>query len=256
MSSQHRHDPQEGSGLAVPSPETPAKEPLAKDLASTAAAVADAGVDEAVQEGDVTSTSRRRAKRRPCFQCGALTPVPVLEKTGELCWQCYRPVGYLIVKNLLVVAVVLGAIAGTLVGWRYYVNPREASPEVPTVGTEGEEAAPRQFTTEEKLSLLRRHFLDRELMSELCAEYRISPTEFRRWREQFFEAGEVSFQRNEEHEPNAVERRIGVIEQKLQMAAKVLGELRDNLGQLKKESGQYEISPTQRFILESGPPPK
>jgi len=255
MSSADKYSSPEGeaSGPVESTPDVIAEEAPSEGLAATGLADSEQTAVATAPEETPAPDPHRRARRRPCFHCGAMTPVPVLERTGELCWRCYRPLGYLIVKNLLVVAVVLGGAAAVLVGWRLYRSEREVEPaaEVTT-----DENSQREFTTEEKLALLRRHFLGRELMQDLCAEKQISPAEFRRWREQFFQAGEAAFQHDEDKDPNAVERRIGVIEQKIQMAAKVLGELRDNLTQLKRESGQYEISPTQRFILDAGPPPK
>lgn len=255
MSTSGTNHPEDG-GLA-PDPAVAGASGVEAQVPGTGTAVASQPqVEVADEPGSAPSTSHRRGKRRPCFQCGTMTPVPVLEKTGELCWRCYRPVGYLFLKNLLIVLLILGVVIGGLVAWRRYTNPVEATPQVEAARPDGETPVERQFTTEEKLSLLRRHFMDHESMSDLCTEYKVPPSEFRHWREEFFEAGEVGFQRDSDRELNAVERRIGVIDQKLQMATKVLSELRDNLVQLKKESGQYEISPTQRFILESGPPPK
>jgi len=209
---------------------------------------------EAAGEPKAVAGRVRRVKKRPCFHCGAMTNVEVLEKTGELCWRCYRPIGFVIIKNLAVLAVILAVAAGTVIAWRVYFagsSPATAKTE----NTEQQEI--KEFSTEQKLAILRRHLLDRESITDLCQEFGISPAEVRRWRDQFFESAEAAFERNQEREPNAVERRIQTIEQKLQMASKVLGELRENLVQLKKESGQYESSATQRYILDSaGPPPK
>jgi transposase len=216
------------------------------------ASAAGGGVATASAAGAADESGTRLARpRRPCFHCGTMTPIGVLERTGDLCWRCYRPLGYTIVKYLLLSALAVGGLAGGIIGYRMWSKSRDVAPPA------AEEGGAREFTTEQKVALLRRHLVDREPVADLCQATGVDPGEFRRWREQFLEAAEAAFERDQDREPNAVEKRIGIIEQKLAAANKVMGELRDNLVQLKRESSQYEVSPTQRFILDSsGPPPK
>ena len=47
--------------------------------------------------------------------------------------------------------------------------------------------ARRQFTTAQKASILRRHFVDKVAISDLCAEYELQPSVFYYWQNQVFE---------------------------------------------------------------------
>jgi transposase len=193
----------------------------------------------------------KTAKRRPCFHCGAMTSVKTLEKTGDLCWRCYRPVGHSLLKMLVGTTSVLLLIAGLLVGWHVYFQ------EEPVSRKPAEDAGPKEFTAEQKVTILKRHLLDKVPAATVCKEYELSPSELRQWVQRFFEVGATAFEKAPVREPNALDRRIQSMEQRLQLVTKVLSEFRDNLTQLKKESGQYEGSTSQQYILDSaGPPPR
>ena len=45
----------------------------------------------------------------------------------------------------------------------------------------------------EKVSILRRHFVDKVAVSDLCDEYGIHPTMFYKWQQSFFEHGGAAF---------------------------------------------------------------
>jgi transposase-like protein len=45
----------------------------------------------------------------------------------------------------------------------------------------------RQFTTEQKVALLRRHLVDKELVSKICEEAQPQPSVFYQWLRQAFE---------------------------------------------------------------------
>lgn len=45
----------------------------------------------------------------------------------------------------------------------------------------------RQFTTDQKVAILRRHFVDKIPVSELCEEYELQPSVFYYWQKQAFE---------------------------------------------------------------------
>lgn len=47
----------------------------------------------------------------------------------------------------------------------------------------------KHYTAEEKVSILRRHLLDKVPVSELCEELGLQPTVFYRWQKEFFENG-------------------------------------------------------------------
>ena len=53
---------------------------------------------------------------------------------------------------------------------------------------------PKHHTPEEKVTILRRHLIDRVPVSNLCEEFGPHPTVFYRWLKQFFEKGAAAFQ--------------------------------------------------------------
>src|ERR1035437_560445 len=62
----------------------------------------------------------------------------------------------------------------------------------------------KHYTAEEKVSVLRRHLLDKVPISDLCEELSLKPTVFYRWQKEFFENGAAAFQAQERphHPPN------------------------------------------------------
>jgi transposase len=44
----------------------------------------------------------------------------------------------------------------------------------------------KHFTTEEKVAILRRHLVDKVLVSELCEQLGLRPTVFYRWQKELF----------------------------------------------------------------------
>jgi transposase len=47
----------------------------------------------------------------------------------------------------------------------------------------------KNYTPAEKVSVLRQHWLEKTLVSELCDEYHLAPALFYQWQRQFFEQG-------------------------------------------------------------------
>jgi transposase len=54
-------------------------------------------------------------------------------------------------------------------------------------GNGGKKRQRRQFSPEDKATILRRHLVDRVPVSDLCDEYKIQPTLFYLWQRQAFE---------------------------------------------------------------------
>ncbi len=51
----------------------------------------------------------------------------------------------------------------------------------------------KHYTSQQKVSILRRHLLDGVAVSDLCDEYALHPTPFYRWQKAFFENGATAF---------------------------------------------------------------
>ena len=96
----------------------------------------------------------------------------------------------------------------------------------------------RKFTAKEKVSILKRHLLEKVPVSDLCEEYSIQPTVFYRWQKQFFENGALAFERSNGKKSNAEAERIEFLESKLRKKDEVLGELMEEHVALKKELGE------------------
>src|SRR3972149_3969359 len=92
----------------------------------------------------------------------------------------------------------------------------------------------RRFTAEEKVSIVRRHLLDKEPISELCDEHGLNPTVFYRWQKEFFEKGEAAFERRPEGRERKLEEKVEHLQAKLARKDEVLAELLEEHVALKK----------------------
>jgi len=95
----------------------------------------------------------------------------------------------------------------------------------------------KDYTAEEKVAILRRHFLEKVPISDLCEEHGLHPTMFYRWQKDFFENGAALQQKNR---PNhqAEQERIEYLEKKIQRKDEVLAELMAEHVALKKSLGE------------------
>lgn len=96
----------------------------------------------------------------------------------------------------------------------------------------------KKFSASEKVSIMRRHFLDKVSVSDLCDELGLAPTVFYRWQKQFFENGAATFERENSRKTKAEVERIEYLEAKLRKKDEVLGELMEEHVALKKELGE------------------
>jgi transposase len=93
------------------------------------------------------------------------------------------------------------------------------------------------YTPPEKVAILRRHLIDRVPVSDLCDEYRLSPTVFYAWQKLFFENGAGAFERKNGSGEQSNLRTIAALREKLQRKNEVVAELMEEHIQLKKELG-------------------
>jgi len=96
----------------------------------------------------------------------------------------------------------------------------------------------RNFTAEEKVGILRRHFLERVPVSDLCDEYGINPTMFYRWQKEFFEQGAKAFEKTNDAKTRKMEEKITRLETKLAHKDEVIAEIMESHVQLKKNLGE------------------
>jgi transposase-like protein len=96
----------------------------------------------------------------------------------------------------------------------------------------------KHHTAEEKVAVLRRHFLEKVPISDLCQETGIHPTMFYRWQKEFFENGAAAFQKKARANHEVEQKRIEYLEKKIQTKDEVLAELMAEHVALKKSLGE------------------
>ena len=99
----------------------------------------------------------------------------------------------------------------------------------------------RHYTPEQKVAILRQHFLDKIPVSDLCEQHGIAVTNFYNWQKTFFENGQAAFTANDKrrkHNTDAKDQQIAQLEDKLRRKHEVLSELMEEHVQLKKALGE------------------
>ena len=97
----------------------------------------------------------------------------------------------------------------------------------------------RHFSSQEKVKILREHFLDGTPISEVCQKHQIQPSMFYNWQRTFFENGTAAFERQPSRSRIGVgEKKIAQLEAKLQRKDEVMAELLTEHILLKKSLGE------------------
>ena len=98
----------------------------------------------------------------------------------------------------------------------------------------------KHHTAEEKVTILRRHLVEKVPVSTLCDEHQIHPTVFYRWLKQFFENGAAAFgpPPRAKKQVEVQQQRIVALEKKLRTKDEVLAELMEEHVALKKSLGE------------------
>ena len=96
----------------------------------------------------------------------------------------------------------------------------------------------RNFTPEEKVSILKKNLLEDVAVSDLCDEYGIHPTMFYRRQKAFFENGTRAFEKKKDSRAARLEKKIARLEHKLGKKNEVLSELMEEHISLKKTLGE------------------
>jgi transposase-like protein len=98
----------------------------------------------------------------------------------------------------------------------------------------------RHFTGSEKVTILKRHLLDKVPVSDLCDELHLYPNQFYGWLKDFFENGHRAFENG--RKAKAVEdgnaKKIEQLEAKLTRKNEVMAELMEAHTELKKSLGE------------------
>ena len=94
----------------------------------------------------------------------------------------------------------------------------------------------KQYSSQQKMMILRKHLLDGVPVSEVCDEYGIQPSVFYRWQKLLFEQGQQLFEGGHRGAKKQ-QRQIEALEKKLSQKDEVLVELMEEYVALKKSSG-------------------
>jgi transposase-like protein len=97
----------------------------------------------------------------------------------------------------------------------------------------------RNFTAEQKVSILREHLVERVPVSDVCDKHQIQPTLFYQWQKTLFEKGTAAFEvgRSPSRGLGHQERKLLVLEGKLKDRTEALAELMEEHVRLKKSFG-------------------
>lgn len=101
----------------------------------------------------------------------------------------------------------------------------------------------RQFTPEDKATILRRHLADHVAVSDLCDEYHIQPTLFYLWQRQAFEQLSAALQdgrtrRGQTQAASADRVRIATLEARLAKKDAIIADVSEEYLALKKKLGE------------------
>lgn len=99
------------------------------------------------------------------------------------------------------------------------------------------------YTPQEKVSILRKHLIEKQPVSEICDKLSLQPTVFHRWLKQFFENGTAAFEPessngSKKHQDKQQQRRIEKLEEKLRKKDEVMAELLEEYVIVKKSLGE------------------
>ncbi len=97
------------------------------------------------------------------------------------------------------------------------------------------------LSPEQKVTILRRHFIEKVRVFDLCEKHGINVTLFYNWQKTFFENGQAALTATDKRrkaDTNAKDQQIADLQAKLQRKHEVLCELREEDVRLKKALGE------------------
>lgn len=101
--------------------------------------------------------------------------------------------------------------------------------------------ARKDYSPPEKVSILRRHLIDKMPISDLCDELGLNPNLIYNWQKTFFEQGAAAFERGgkkSKSSGDAKDRKIAALELKLATKNEVISELLEENVRAKKATGE------------------
>jgi transposase-like protein len=98
----------------------------------------------------------------------------------------------------------------------------------------------KQYTSEQKVAIIKEHLVGKKPASDLCEQYGIAVNMFYRWQEEFFlrSVGVFDKPRTRPAAEARLQRRVEELEERLRRKHEVLSELMEEHLVLKKNSGE------------------
>ena len=99
----------------------------------------------------------------------------------------------------------------------------------------------RRYDAKEKVMVLKRHLLKKELVSDICEDVGIAPNQFYRWQKEFFDNGEAAFQKNGQKKNSKfrkLEHQVEGLKARLVHKDSVIAEVTEDYVKLKKNFGE------------------
>ena len=87
-----------------------------------------------------------------------------------------------------------------------------------------------RYTPEQKVQIIKKHLVDKVLLSDLCDQHGLHPTVFHRWQK--------AFETDRDHEKTRLEKKVAGLEAKISKKNDVLAELMEEHVSLKKSLGE------------------
>jgi transposase-like protein len=105
----------------------------------------------------------------------------------------------------------------------------------------GQNGERRRFTGQQKVAILREHFIEQVPVSAVCDKHGLNPTAFYRWQKEFFENGAAAFEGRTgkaDGRTRQLEERVEKLQAKLGRKDEVIAELMEDHVRLKKSLGE------------------
>lgn len=95
----------------------------------------------------------------------------------------------------------------------------------------------RRFSPEQKVAILKRHFVEKVPVSELCKTEKISPKQFYDWQKVLFEGASSAFEKETTRQVKTLEDERQRLESKIRKKNDVIAQLMEEHIALKKNHG-------------------
>ena len=100
----------------------------------------------------------------------------------------------------------------------------------------------RSYSSEMKAEVLRAHFKDKKLVSQVCEEFEVKPSSFYLWRDQLLVNMATALESQSKQRRNGAEaaltKKVAALEAKLAVKDNVIAEISEEYVHLKKELGE------------------